>query len=299
MAMNRRRTIKIILALIGTAMCMVAGFFHWQSPSACGMLDFVRIVLVLLGLTGSIAVILSEIKSSSVWGIVILVICGGLIALMFIGLMSIGPVVFVAVLFFLGASLLNRQKRKPKVITSLGILFASSLLFFSVLYALVTNIGFEIVKVPEESFVHRAFSKIDYADAFRVKIPKSSSRRFDIVSVTRLFLTSLFPCWWNDSKKDELRFSTFEPGKFLGHWRVFHKSSNEVVVGFDRSFIDFRVSIFLNEKNRKQWVTVATVVRYNNWKGIVYFIPVRFGHRIIFADIMRQMKESFKEKIGE
>lgn len=288
-----------MLAVAGTAMCIFAGFFHWQSPSACGMLDFVRIVLVLLGLTGSTAVILSGIKYSPVWEIIILVICGGLIALMVIGLMSIGPVVFVAVLLFLGVTFLNRQKRKPKVITSLGILFASSLIFFSVLYALVTNIGFEIVKVPEESFVQRAFSKIDYADAFRVKIPESNHRRLDIVSVSRLFLTSLFPCWWNDSKKDELRSYTFEPGKFLGHWKVFHQSSTEIVVGFDRSFIDFRVSIFLDEKNRKQWVTVSTVVCYNNWKGMVYFIPVRFGHRIIFADAMRQMRESFKEKIGE
>jgi hypothetical protein len=291
------KAIKLILAIIGGVICIVTAFLYWKSRSTCGLLDFVLILLILLGLTGLTAVIQSARSTSLVWSTLIWVVCGGLIALMFIAVMSIGPLVFAAALAFLGAALLSRQKKKPKILTSLGIVLTSSLVFFSSVYMVVTSIGFETVELPQGTFAARAFSTIDYTDAFRVKVPKIDSKQVDIVSAARLFLISLLPCWADTSKKDTIQSITFEPGLILDHWRVFHKSSNEIVVGFDRSFIDFRVSVLLSEENRNQWVTVATVARYNNWKGRVYFIPVRFGHRIIFADIMRKMKESFHKGI--
>ena len=34
----------------------------------------------------------------------------------------------------------------------------------------------------------------------------------------------------------------------------------------------------------------STITRFNNWKGSLYFIPVRYGHQIVLADTMRKLK---------
>ncbi len=61
-------------------------------------------------------------------------------------------------------------------------------------------------------------------------------------------------------------------------------------LGLDRSFIDLRLSILLREEEASVSVIATTVARYNNWIGVVYFVPVRYGHQIVLADTMRKTK---------
>ena len=190
---------------------------------------------------------------------------------------------------------MSSQLSIRNVLIGLGFLLVSSLLLFSIFYLIVTNTGVENVKIPEGAFVAGIFSTIDYSDSFRIRIPVVESRHPDIVCLTRMFVIALFPGWLDAPIKDEIQSIHFQTGESIGHWKVYHKSLNEIVIGFDRSFIDFRVSVLLDEKEGNRWVTVTTVARYNNWKGWIYFIPVRFGHRIIFADTMRKVKENLKK----
>ncbi|MFC2155895.1 DUF2867 domain-containing protein [Acidobacteriota bacterium] len=294
--MKLPKLIKLTLAVIGAAICIVTAVVYWQYRAVNGPLDFVLIVLTLLGIAGMMAVILSERISSAVGTVVTWIVCGGLTALMFIGVMSIGPLVFFAALAFAGAALISIQMNIRKIFIALGVFLVSSLLFFSIFYLLVTNTGVENVKIPEEAFVDRIFSTIDYSDSFRIRVPEVENTKFDIVLVARVFVTALFPGWIDAPKKDEIQSFNFQTGESIGHWKVFHKSLNEIVLGFDRSYIDFRVSVLLSEKNGNRWLAVTTVIHYNNWKGRIYFIPVRFGHRIIFADTMRRVKEKLIEE---
>ncbi len=43
------------------------------------------------------------------------------------------------------------------------------------------------------------------------------------------------------------------------------------------------------------WITVSTAVRYNNFCGVMYFIPVRYGHKILFGVAMRKMAYLLKD----
>ena len=60
-----------------------------------------------------------------------------------------------------------------------------------------------------------------------------------------------------------------------------------MVVGADERHLNFRVSILVSRENGAQWLTVSTVVHFNNWKGTAYFVPVRVGHKIIVPHAVR------------
>ena len=81
-----------------------------------------------------------------------------------------------------------------------------------------------------------------------------------------------------------------EPGEQLGLFKVFCKTNNEVVLGEDDKHLNFRVSLLLdqllNEKDKKT-LTITTVVRYNNWLGRLYFLPVRPFHKLIVPAMLK------------
>ena len=55
------------------------------------------------------------------------------------------------------------------------------------------------------------------------------------------------------------------------------------------SFIDLRLTLRLAEGDAGPTVSATTIARYNDWWGRLYFIPVRYGHRIVLADTMRRL----------
>ena len=117
-------------------------------------------------------------------------------------------------------------------------------------------------------------------------------------SVARVVLTSLYPCWTSQSRRDKVRARlqdfAFQPGTSMG-WRVYQRAPNEIVMGLDESHLNFRVSVFLSEDSGAQWVTVSTIVHYNNWKGRAYFVPVRVGHQIIVPHAVRTAARKIRE----
>ncbi|MBW4457320.1 MAG: DUF2867 domain-containing protein [Nostoc indistinguendum CM1-VF10] len=48
------------------------------------------------------------------------------------------------------------------------------------------------------------------------------------------------------------------------------------------------------------WVVVSTVVKFNNWLGRAYFVPVRPVHKIIVPAMMRYgLERSISDALGE
>ena len=76
----------------------------------------------------------------------------------------------------------------------------------------------------------------------------------------------------------------FEQGERVGLFKVFNRTTNEIILGEDDNHLNFRVSLLLeeseNDKSTKT-ITVTTLVIYNNWFGRLYFFPVKPFHKLI------------------
>ncbi len=212
----------------------------------------------------------------------------GLAACGFVGLMSIGPLAFGAAFLLLLCAVMNGPWTWRSLIGGVAVFVAGSLVVFSILFAAATRMGVQKVGIPHDTKVAGAFQRIDYADAFRIDLPRDFDG--DIDEVARAVAASMRPSWSRDRSKDREVQPPLQPGASVGHWPVFQRSDDEVVLGLDRSYIDLRLSILLRDERTCLSVTATTVARYNNWIGAIYFVPVRYGHQIVLADTMRKTK---------
>ncbi|MBI2955885.1 MAG: DUF2867 domain-containing protein [Acidobacteria bacterium] len=283
-----RRIAKWGLALLGAAVCLATT--RYETPGhACPVPVPVLVDLAVLGVVGLAIVIVESQKPSLIWARASWAVCGSLVALVFICVWSLAPWVLLGAVALGGVALLSQKLLSRQTLVGLGILVVAATVNFVPLFVLAKRSGVEVVDVPKDSFVAQAFPVVNYADAYRVSLPANAPQ--DIESVSRAVLAELLPCWSNQRSRDSLRAqlqqATFEPGRSLGGWTAYYKAANEIVVGADQPHLDFRFSIHVQEKDGARWVTVSTVVRYNNWQGRAYFVPVRIGHQIIIPHMVR------------
>jgi len=81
-----------------------------------------------------------------------------------------------------------------------------------------------------------------------------------------------------------------EPGEQLGLFKVFSKTNNEVVIGENDKHLNFRVSLLLDQvpnDTDKKTLTITTAVKFNNWFGRLYFLPVRPFHKLIVPTMLK------------
>ncbi len=160
------------------------------------------------------------------------------------------------------------------------------------------------IAVPHASLAARAFSRVDYADAYRITLPRAGCAVDDF---TRTFLAAT-PGWARRlmvvreravrlvglkrmTGHSQPAMMTFEPGNVAGIFRVFAHSADEIVLGEDDRHLDFRVSFLVDGDLAHRRGTVATVVRYHGGLGRAYFLPVRFFHRWIVGAMLRTTVE--------
>ncbi len=85
---------------------------------------------------------------------------------------------------------------------------------------------------------------------------------------------------------------TFEVGDRVGLFKVFDKTSNEIVLGEDDKHLDFRVSLLFDKNQGGQdenSLTISTTVKFHNWLGVLYFLPVRPFHKLIVPAMLRNI----------
>jgi len=168
---------------------------------------------------------------------------------------------------------------------------------------------------PEKSILSPGKKDFDYMDSFEGEL---MNKELDITTVGKAFFTSS-PKWGkkmftfrnklvglfglktgaetenNQTEKD----FTCEVGERLGLFQVLDKTHNEIVLGEDDKHLDFRVSLFV-EKNKKEInknsLTISTTVKFHNWLGVLYFLPVRPFHRLIVPAMLKNMIGQLENK---
>jgi hypothetical protein len=160
----------------------------------------------------------------------------------------------------------------------------------------------EPVGLPHGSLIAGAFPHVDYADAYRVRLPAGAPS--DIDALVRMALGAV-PEWvralmalrdrlvrvagLKTSPRDQgdMARAPLQPGATLGIFRVFARTADEILLGEDDRHLDFRLSVLRQSDDTASWAIVSTIVRFNNWLGRAYFLPVGPLHRLIVPAILR------------
>jgi len=154
--------------------------------------------------------------------------------------------------------------------------------------------------IPEHSMAKTYFSKPDYADSYRMRLPDNCYAGIDEVN-QKLF--SAGPDWGDvlmkirDAIVGPFGLKTMKdlhPEKEAGTrekaglFPVIKKTMNEVLMGEEDKHLSFCLSIYLEDDGNARYVTATTIVKYNNWFGRFYFIFVRPVHQLLVPSTMRR-----------
>jgi hypothetical protein len=160
----------------------------------------------------------------------------------------------------------------------------------------------ERVSIPRGSLIAGVFPHVDYADAYRVRLPASAPSDMDaLVRVTfgatpgwasalmalRDRVVRIVGLKTTPSSERDRAPTSFQPGARCGIFRVYARSADEILLGEDDRHLAFRVSVLRQRGGAADWVVVSTVVRFNNWLGRAYFLPVRPLHQLIVPAVLR------------
>lgn len=161
--------------------------------------------------------------------------------------------------------------------------------------------------LPTSSELAGSHQQFHYIDAYSALI-KNMSNAITIEDVGKAFFSS-GPKWiealfnlrnkivglfglktGKSSKSRQQMIEEFncEPGTRLGLFKVFSKSTNELILGEDDKHLDFKVSLLLDKKvSGENILVLSTVVIFHNWFGRLYFLPVKPFHRLIVPAMLK------------
>lgn len=146
------------------------------------------------------------------------------------------------------------------------------------------------VPIPDDSGLPRLLARIDFADAYAVRLPPHASTDPGEWA-DRIFSSP--PAWIRHAlilrdtlvgilglKTNDLQAPTPFP--------ELDRTEREVVYGLDDRHLDFRASIHVHHSGGAVQVAIATVVHQHNLFGRLYFLPVRLVHPLIIRSLLRR-----------
>jgi hypothetical protein len=147
--------------------------------------------------------------------------------------------------------------------------------------------------IPENSVISNGFGKIDYCDIYRI-VKSTNDSAEDIAA--EIFNPPKWVNWLMNMRNSIAGVfglktnSKTKEGQAI-YFTVIEKNENEIVMGENDKHLNFRVSVFIDRANT--FVYLTTIVHFNNFFGIVYFIPVKPFHKIIVKSMLGATVDSF------
>lgn len=171
------------------------------------------------------------------------------------------------------------------------------------------------IEFPEKSVLSQRKKDFDYIDSFKGEITNDSVSSSEMGEA---FFTS-GPQWGKkmfafrnnvvklfglktgeeNGKIQAAKDFTCEVGDQIGLFKVFGKTNNEIILGEDDKHLDFRVSLLydnVENENKGNSLTISTTVKFHNWLGVVYFLPVRPFHKLIVPSMLKRMINQLESK---
>jgi hypothetical protein len=157
-------------------------------------------------------------------------------------------------------------------------------------------------EIPSKSIILEDFGKVDYLDSYMVtqstdlsvdKIAEEIFRMSGIGAVLMKVRNSIVRMFGLKISGNEAPRASYYPvSSKLMIFTVSARNENEIVMEEDDKHLKFRTSILVDREKSEIYLT--TLVKFNNWGGKLYFIPVKPIHRMLvklqFKKQMRWIK---------
>lgn len=155
-------------------------------------------------------------------------------------------------------------------------------------------------RLPLSARLHQQVGARDFLDCFSIELNARSAAR-TIDDLARCLATT--PPKWaqtllylrnqavrpfglrtefegTQSQKGECK-----PGELIGFFRIYHRDTNEILMGDDDAHLDYRVSVY-RAASRPDKLYVATWVHRHNWLGHGYLFLVTPFHKLIVKSML-------------
>ncbi|PIF46212.1 uncharacterized protein DUF2867 [Chryseobacterium sp. 52] len=175
----------------------------------------------------------------------------------------------------------------------------------------------EKTEFPEDSVLSKGKALFDYTDSFTGEV-LNIGKRITTADIGQTFFTSS-PQWGkklfafrnrivkmfglktgvNRNEKLPSEDCKMEVGEQVGIFTIFEKTDTEMILGENDKHLDFRVSLLYHKaqnSNEGNYLTISTTVKYHNWLGILYFLPVRPFHQLIVPVMLRKMIQKLENR---
>jgi hypothetical protein len=154
-------------------------------------------------------------------------------------------------------------------------------------------------EIPSKSIILEEFGKVDYLDSYRItqstelsvdKIATEIFRMSGIAAALMKVRDSIVRLFGLEVSGKEAQKQDYYPvGSRLMIFTVSARNENEIVMEEDDKHLKFRTSVLIDREKSEIYLT--TVVKFHNWGGRLYFIPVKPVHRML-------VKSQFKKKMA-
>ncbi|MGG5207918.1 DUF2867 domain-containing protein [Chryseobacterium sp. MIQD13] len=163
-------------------------------------------------------------------------------------------------------------------------------------------------ELPKESVLYREKHYFDYMDSFKGEL--NGKRDITTAEIGTAFFTSS-PQWGKkmfafrnkivkmfglktgiNNKMPLSDNFKLKAGEQVGIFKIFEKTDHEIILGEDDKHLDFRVSLLydkIQDGTEGNSLTISTTVKYHNWLGILYFMPVRPFHQLIVPVMLKRV----------
>ncbi|MBN1925511.1 MAG: DUF2867 domain-containing protein [Prolixibacteraceae bacterium] len=161
-------------------------------------------------------------------------------------------------------------------------------------------------KVPENSIIAKDFVKTDYCDSFQIvtqnddTIDKITTDIFqtpkwaDILMGIRNSVVKIVGLKGGGRKMDTHSSDFYPIGSKAVYFTVIDRNENEIVMAENDKHLNFKVSVLLDRHGNNVAINLTTIVKFNNFLGHLYFLPVKPFHRIIIISLLKRILK--KEK---
>lgn len=166
------------------------------------------------------------------------------------------------------------------------------------------------VELPENSRLKKLGNQYDYEDSFQTTLNSHSKLNSTDIAKAFCVYTLKGPKWIKNlmvirnsivsllglktSKYDEgnMAFNdrNFDIGEKMYEFKILEKTEDEIIFGKDDKHLNFRSSFLItNNTIDSKIITLSTIVKFNNWLGRLYFIPVKPFHKHIMRTILSRI----------
>ena len=142
--------------------------------------------------------------------------------------------------------------------------------------------------IPKNSVIANGFGRIDYCDTYCV-IKSINDSAEDIAG--EIFKLPNWVNWLMNIRNSIVWIFKLKSDKKVReeqttYFTLIEKNENEIVMGENDKYLDFRVSVFIDRIN--SFIYLTTLVHFNNFLGKTYFFYIKPFHIIIIKSILKR-----------